>query len=207
MDQDIRCRRAEFIGNTTDVRTMFSFAQPNQIIQAVTTYCFSIHNCMYWPLFSDMAKQFFKCWFTCVKLTWDADSATKSYFVDNLLSVLSGGLPSMRASVLACYGNFYHGVSHSTALEVRTLACLAAADVRSVIGSNLRNLTAETGLDPRKDVLKLRKAILDSKCPVPEMDTWRIPFLKKYLALRYRMDLQGEDKGVVEDLILFLVTT
>jgi hypothetical protein len=79
MDQDIRFRRIDFIGNTTDVRTMFSFAQPNQIIQAFTTYCFSIHNCMYWPLFSDMAKQFFNCWFTCVKLTWDVDSATKSY--------------------------------------------------------------------------------------------------------------------------------
>ena len=113
----------------------------------------------------------------------------------------------MRSSVLACYGNLYHGVSHRTALEVRTLACLAAADVRSVTGSNLRNLTIETGLDPRKDVVKVRKAILDSKCPVPEMDTWRIPCLQKYLALRYRLDLQGEDKSVVEDLILSLVTT
>ena len=44
--------------------------------------------------------------------------------------VLSGGLPSMWSSVLACYGNFFHGVSHSTALEVRTLECLAAADVK-----------------------------------------------------------------------------
>ena len=35
MDQDIRCRRAEFIGNSTDVREMFSFAQPNQIIQII----------------------------------------------------------------------------------------------------------------------------------------------------------------------------
>ena len=104
------------------------------------------------------------------------------------------GLPSLRSSVLACYGNFFRGVQQSDALEVRTLACLAASDVRSVTGSNLRNLTAETeGLDPRKDV--------------PEMDAWRIPCLQKYLALRYRLDLQGEDKGVVEDLILSLVTT
>ena len=113
----------------------------------------------------------------------------------------------MRSSVLACYGNFFHGESHSTALEVRTLACLAAADVRSVTGSNLRNLSVVTGLDPRKDVVKMRKAILERKCPVPEMDAWRIPCLKNYLALRYRLNLQGEEKSVVEDLILSLVTT
>ena len=113
----------------------------------------------------------------------------------------------MWSSVLACYGNFFHGFSHSTALEVRTLACLAAADVRSVTGSNLRNLSVETWLDPRKDVPKMKKAILDSKCPVPEMDTWRILCLQKYLALRYTLDLQGKDKSVVEDLILSLVTS
>ena len=101
--------------------------------------------------------------------------------------------------------NFYH--SHSTALEGRTFACRVAADVRSVTGSNLRNLSVETGLDPRKDVPKMKKAILDSKCPVPEMDTWRIPCLQKYLALRYKLDLQGEDISVVEDLILSLVTS
>ena len=61
MDQDIKCRKAEFIGNSTDVREMFSFAQPNQILQAVKTYCCSMHNCMTWNLYSDMAKQFYNC--------------------------------------------------------------------------------------------------------------------------------------------------
>ena len=68
---------------------------------------------------------------------------------------------------------------------------------KSMTGSNLRNLRVETGLDPRKDVPKMKKAILDSKCPVPEMDTWRNPCLQKYLALRYTLELQGEDKSVV----------
>ena len=73
MDQEIRCRKAEFIGNTTDVREMFSFAQPNQIIQAVKTYCCSMHNCMTWDLFSDMTRQFYNCWSTCVKLPRDVN--------------------------------------------------------------------------------------------------------------------------------------
>ena len=113
---------------------MFCFAQPNQIIRAVKTYCCSMHNCMTWPLYSTAARQFYNCWSTCVKLAWDVDRATKSYLVENLLS---GGLPSMRSSILACYGRFYHGVRHSPALEIRTLACIATADFRSTTGTNL----------------------------------------------------------------------
>ena len=54
----------------------------------------------------------------------------------------------MRSSVLACYGYFFYGVQHSDAFEVRTLACVAANDVRSSTGSNLRNLARDTGFDP-----------------------------------------------------------
>ena len=204
MDQDIKCRRAEFIGNSTDVREMFSFAQPNQILQAVKTYCCSMHNCMTWNLYSDMSKQFYNCWSTCIKLAWGLDRATKTYFVDNLLS---GGLPSMRSSVLACYGNFFHGVRHSDALEVRTIACVAADDIRSTTDSNLKNLARETGCDPVESRHKLRETILAYRCPVPATDTWRVPCLKKFLEARYRMEVHGDDTSEVEALILSLVTS
>ena len=204
MDQDIRCRKAEFIGNSTEVREMFSFAQPNQVLQAVKTYCCSMHNCMTWNLFSDMARQFYNCWSTCVKLVWEVDRAAKSYFVDNLLA---GGIPSMRSSVLACYGNFFHGLKNSAALELRTLACVAASDIRSTTGSNLRNLYLETSLDPRRNRWKVRETILNRKCPVPEIDRWRIPCLPNFLGSRYELEMRCEDTSEVDSLILSLVTS
>ena len=113
----------------------------------------------------------------------------------------------MRSSVLACYGNFYAGVRHSAATEVRTLACVAAADVRSTTGSNIRNLTIESGVDPRENPSAMRRAILDTKCPVTAKDILRIPCLKKYLTMRYRMNVLGEDSSAVDALILSLVTS
>ena len=56
----------------------------------------------------------------------------------------------MKSSVLACYGNFFHGLQNSDALEVKILACVAVSDVRSTTGSNLINLAHETGMDPRR---------------------------------------------------------
>ena len=132
------------------------------------------------------------------------DIAAKSYFVDNFLA---GGLPSLRSSVLACYGNFYHGVRNSAALEVRTLACVAAADVRSATGNNLLNIQKESGFDPKEHRWKARAVILDYRRPVPAMDSWRIPCLQKFLAQRYEMNLLGEYVSFVDALILSLVTS
>ena len=56
MDQDMKCKRADFIDKSTGVRETFSFAQPNQIMQAVRTYCCSLYGSMTWSLFSEKAK-------------------------------------------------------------------------------------------------------------------------------------------------------
>ena len=76
MAQDMQCKRADFIQKSTEVRETFGFAQPNQILQCVTTYCCSMYGAMTWPLFSQKAQQVFNCWSTCVKLAWGVPRAT-----------------------------------------------------------------------------------------------------------------------------------
>ena len=63
---------------------------------------------------------------------------------------------------VGCFRNFYRSVRYGAALEVKTLACLAAADVKSTTESNLSNLTREFEVDPSEDALKCRKIILDN---------------------------------------------
>ena len=133
MEDDIKHKKADFIRRSTEVREGFSFAQPNQVLQAVRTYCCSVYGAMIWPLFSDMTKQVFNCWSTCVKLAWGVPRSTHTYLVDNFLSC---GIPSMRSSQLACFWKFLHGVKGSSSLEVRVVANLSAADIRSTTGSN-----------------------------------------------------------------------
>ena len=115
MEFDMKCKRAEFIANSTEVREVFGFAQPNQVLQAVQTYCCSLYGAMTWPLYSDKAKQVFNCWSTCVKLAWGVPRATHTYMVDNLLS---GGIPSMRSSILSRFSKFSTGLMSSQSLAV-----------------------------------------------------------------------------------------
>ena len=89
---------------------------------------------MTWPLYSVKAKQVFNTWSTCVKLAWGVPRATRNYLVDNLLSA---GIPSVRACVLARYCKFFSTLRSSPSMEVRVVANIAGADMRSITGSNV----------------------------------------------------------------------
>ena len=119
--------------------------------------------------------------------------------------LLAGGLPSLRASVLGCYGSFFASVSKSSALAVRTVACVAAADVRSSTGNNLLGISREIGLDPRENVQQVRTALLNKKTTIPDIDSWRIPCLQKFLNERYRVSALGEDSSDLDNVIKSLV--
>ena len=182
-----------------------SFAQPNQMLQAVRTYCCSLYGSMTWSLFSEKAKQVFNCWGTCAKLAWGLPRATHSYFVDNLLSA---GIPSLRASILARFCKFLESVKTSNSMEVRLVASLSMVDIRTATGSNFSGIRKEFKLDTRDIAsLEVKKTILGSVFQVPDQDTWRIRCLKNYLEQRYKQEANHQDTTVLYQLIDSICST
>ena len=205
MDQDMKLKRGSFISRSTEVRETFGFAQPNQVLHAVKTYCFDMYGAMTWPLFSEKAKQVFNSWSTCVKLAWGVPRATHTYLVDNFLSA---GIPSVKASVLARYLKFYDSVSSSPAIEVRVVANLAAADIRSITGNNLFNLRKATSLDLNKENMsKARTVLLNMRKEVPVLDSWRIGCLQKFLNEKFILVAGHQPTDQVDSLIDSLCST
>ena len=199
MEQDMKCKRGEFIDKSTTVRETFSFAQPNQILEAVRTYCCSLYGAMTWSLYTDKARQVFNTWSTCVKLAWGVPRATHTYLVDNLLSA---GIPSLRLSILARFCKFFESVKTSNSMGVRLGASLASVDIRTATGSNLFGIRQEFNLDPRVNHLwLLRSTILGSTSAVPEQDTWRMRRMKNYLEQKFQLDARHEDTSEITGLI------
>ena len=197
MDQDIKHKKADFIDKSTEVRESFSFAQPNQILQAVRMYCCSLYGAMTWSLFSNKARQVFNCWSTCVKLAWGVSRATHTYLVENLLSA---GLPSLRSSVLVRFCKFFESVKSSKSMEVRLVASLSAGDIRTATGSNIFGIRREFKVD-FKPLLDLREEILAARLEVPSQDSWRLLCLKKYLESRYSLQANLQDTTEIDLLI------
>ena len=93
MSHDCKVKRAKFIDTSTTIRETFSFADPQQIFNAVQIYCCDFYGSMLWNLYGEEAGKFFRCWNTCVKMCWGVPRNTHVYFVDHLLSC---GFPSIR---------------------------------------------------------------------------------------------------------------
>ena len=78
MDHDARVKRAQYIGELVEVRETYSFASPVEVLRAADLYCSSYYGSLVWDLSSNAAKQFFNCWTTNVKLTWNLPRNTRS---------------------------------------------------------------------------------------------------------------------------------
>ena len=93
-------------------------------------------------------------------------------------------------------------------MEVRVVANIAGADIRSITGSNVYNIEKETGLKLIVDNLgKLRKNLLSMKTEVPNQDTWRIGCLRKFLSEKYEMKAKLQDTEQLQNLIDSLCTS
>ena len=119
MDQDIRIKKARFINDSVEVRDTFSFAHPEQILQAVRTYCGHQYGSMLWEINSDMCGQYCRTWNTYVKLTYDLPRGTHTYIVENLLA--KNFLP-VKTEIMSRFVKFYSSLLKSPSLEVQMMA-------------------------------------------------------------------------------------
>ena len=75
-------------------------------------------------------------------------------------------------------------------------ALLAARDVHSNLGANLALVRAETRLDPWAAVRGKFQAALEAAdwAPIPQQDSWRVPYLGKLLAARLKTHYAAESE-------------
>ena len=145
MDFDIRVKRAKFIDTSTNIRDIFNFAHPDQILRAISLYCGHCYGSMLWDLSSEMSGQFFRSWSTAVKLSWRVPRSAHTYLVNHLLAVNHS---SFREQLLVRYVNFFSKLRSSKATPVKFLVNIVARDIRSTTARNLHLIQQETDLDP-----------------------------------------------------------
>ena len=90
-------------------------------------------------------------------------------------------------NLLLRFRTFFRSLLVSPSHEVQVAVRLAARDIRSPVGSNLALLRKESGgLDPWTcSPGQLKAALVKSEAvPVPDADTWRLPYLRRLLTER-----------------------
>ena len=182
MDKDARCKRAQFIDRTSDIRETFSFAHPEQVIKAGQVYCSDVYGFMLYDLTSQSSQSYLKSWNTFVKLAWNVPVDTYTYLVENCLAE---NFVSLRKQVYSRYVKFFQNLFSSTSKEVRHLARIVSRDARSTVYRNVNFLLETSGLSPWDfSNWKIVQKIENST--VPPNNDWRMSMLKKTLAMRSR---------------------
>ena len=206
MDHDAVVKRAKFIDDSVEVRTMFSWASPPEILKALKTYCSSFYGCMLWDLAGEKAAQVYNSWNTAVKLTWNCPRQTKTFLVQQ---VLCNDMFSARTDILARYVSFFRSLRTSSNLEIRVLANLTSRDLQSTTGKNLRAVQRASGLDPWQATPAKMKSALHSMemVEVHPQDSWRSEYLCTLLRQHQEAVFMGmeESQEEIQDLIDSLV--
>ena len=198
-----KSKRTQFIQNSTSVRETFKFADPEQVLQAVKVYCCDFYGSRLWDLYGDQAEQLYRCWNTCLKLSWDVPRSTHTFFVDGLLGC---GFPTSRQQILSRYVKFYRSLLNSPSHEVAVVARLVGKDAKSVTGKNLLNIRLETKLNVFSAPLqKIKDAISLATPPAPEQ--WKLYLLDKYISRRKDLRTRCEETNYLDNLIDSLCST
>jgi hypothetical protein len=191
MDHDARTKRAQYIGQSVEVRQTYSFASPAEVLRALDLYCSSYYGSMLWDLGTVAALQFFNTWAVNVKLAWNLPRGTHTYFLPFLAPE---SIPA-RVEVMARMVGFFRNLRKSPSHEVVTASLLAGRDLTTTLGMNLRLVEEESNLDPWVcSPSRVRTALLAAATkPVPEADRWRPPYLAKLLEHRQQLHYCGLD--------------
>ena len=184
MRRDAVEKRAQFINCSVKIRESFSFAHPDEQLQAAEKYCTSVYGSNLYDFNSKEFNMICSAWKTSVKLAWGVHRGCRTYI---LQQVLAPGVTSLRVNLLMRFRTFFRSLLVSPSQEVQVAMRLAARDIRTPVGSNLALLRQESGgLDPWTcSSGQLRAALLKSESvPVPDRDRWRLPYLRHLLKER-----------------------
>ena len=190
MEKDCQRARAIFIRKSLEIREQFSFAKPENIMQAVQIFCMYAYGSKLWDLSSQVAEQYFKSWNTCVKLVHGLPRNTFTYLVEGFLS---GSQVSLRNQALSRYPGFYRGLLNSPSKEVKMLARMVSRDPRSTTCRNLKYLEQKTKLKNPEfcSSWKVRDALPVQN--VPEKETWRLGMLSTLMKIKREKYLEVEN--------------
>ena len=195
MTQDCREKRAQFIDSSVKVKEMFGFAHPVEVMSAVEKYCTSWYGCNIWRLDSAAVESLISSWRTCIKLAWNVNRGCRSYLVDH---VLVPNIPPLLSSLLSRCHKFFCGLLSNDSHAVTVVARLAARDLRSNLGANLRMMKDISGRDPWCTEELVMKMALRRNCvkEIPKEDFWRVLYLRKLLNLRQQAFYEARDDEV-----------
>jgi hypothetical protein len=195
--QDMKQKIAGYMDRKCSINQEFHFAHPTTKIRLNSIYNCHFSGSQVWNLFSKGATSFEGTYNRSIKVMAELPLQTHRYLMEPLTDSRH-----MKIKLMKNYLGFMKKVRESSKPVLRQLYSLASRDVRTVTGTNLRNILLLTN---KSTVDDLEACQVDSIMyhQIGEEDTWRIGLVKELIDLKHG-DLILPEEWTAEELELIL---
>ena len=171
-------KAARYIDKNCSICQEFSFAHPTCKILLNKIYNCHFSGCQTWDLFSQGAEKFYSTYNRSLKVMAELPLATHRYLLEPVSEQ-----QHMSTTLIRNYLKFISSIKKSNKPVLRQLFEIAKADVRTITGSNLRNILLKTDL---LNVDELHPGIAQQikYKEINKLDLWRIPMIKELIDIK-----------------------
>ena len=147
MRKDITVKRGKFIEKNNEIGQEFHFCRPDLQFQLNNIYNSHFTGSSLWDLFSRECRMVENSWNVSFRKMYDLPRTTHRYFVEPV-----SGIPHIKSQMIKNFLSFILQIQRSSKIVPNVILEQIKFDVRSVTGSNLRNILDLTDKDSIEDL-------------------------------------------------------
>ena len=178
MGQDIRKKRAQFICKNNELNQEFWFSHPSTKVAINLIYNFHFTGSPVWDLFSKEAVMLENTWNTAVRLMFDLPLQTHRCLIEPVSEV-----QHLKFVLIQRFLGFLEQIEKSSKMVPKHILKYARRDVRSITGSNIRNILLLTEKDAFADITKRDIRELMYK-EIANDEFWKICFIREIIEVK-----------------------
>ena len=202
LKQDMAIKRASYIAKNNELLQEFYFAHPRTKIKLNNIYNTHFTGSPLWDLFCDEAIKFENTWNRSVRIMYDLPVNTHRYFIEPLVEGRH-----FKNTVIKRFLRFVENIQKSTKVIPKMLLHTIKLDVKSITGSNLREIMLLVNKSSIGQ-LNIHDADVVQYHKIKEEDTWKISVLKEITDIKFEnLCLDGFSSEELEEILYYIATS
>ena len=179
MGHDIKIKRAQFINKNNELNQEFWFSHPATKVTINQIYNFHFTGSPIWDLFCKEAVMLENSWNTAVRIMYNLPLQTHRYFIEPISDV-----KHLKFVLIERFLGFIDQINKSRKAIPKHVLNYVKHDVKSVTGSNLRNILLLTDKDTVEEInsIDIKKLKYHQ---VAEENNWKIELLREIIETKH----------------------
>ena len=172
MRQDIKEKRAKYIGKNNEICQEYFFAHPKTKFLINSIWNSSFSGSVLWNLFSPESEQLYATYNQSVKIMWGVPRSCHRFLIEPIT-----GTRHLKKTLIRRFLSFIESVKSSKKIALKNLFKVVKTDCRSVTGRNLAMIGNLVG----KECESLVPADADNidYFVIPQSESWRLSIVNE----------------------------